>query len=271
MKTLAALTALTALILFFAQPGFPQGNREEFEALKKEVEALKGAFKSHQATHEGQTTILKELQKIKDLLQAGQAGQAPRAAPAQEIVLSVDGRPFKGEKNAKVTLIEFADYQCPFCARHARETLPQIEAEHIKTGNVKYVFRDFPIESIHPQALKAAEAAHCAGEQGKYWEMHGRLFADQRALGLKDLPQHAQALALDARNFQECLDSGKYAANLRRDLADAQKAEVTGTPTFFLGLTEPNSSQVRVLRRLVGAMPYAAFKEAIDGLLSSEK
>ena len=105
MKTVEALMGLTALILFFAQPGFPQGGREEFEALKKEVHALK----------EGQAAILKELQEVKNFLRAGQAGQTPQAAPPQEIVLSIDGRPFKGEKNAKLTLIEFADYQSPFC------------------------------------------------------------------------------------------------------------------------------------------------------------
>jgi len=219
MKAVAVLAALTAQILFFAQPGFPQ---------------------------------------------------APQAVSPRELVLSIDGRPVKGEKNAKLTLIEFADYQCPFCAHHARETLPQIEAEYIKTGKVKYVFRDFPIESAHPQAFKAAEAAHCAGEQGKYWEMHGRLFAHQRQLGLNDLPQHAQALALDA-NFQQCLDSGKYAVKVRRDWADARKAGVAGTPTFFLGPTKRNGSQVRALRKLVGAQPYAAFKEAIDSLLSTGK
>ena len=100
--------------------------------------------------------------------------------------------------------------------------MPQIEREYIKTGKLKYVARDFPLESIHPLAFKAAEAAHCAGEQGKYWEMHSRLFENQRALSLKDLPQHAQALGLDAPKFQQCLESGKYASRIRKDLADGQ-------------------------------------------------
>ena len=149
--------------------------------------------------------------------------------------------------------------------------MPQIEKEYIKTGKVKYVARDFPLEAIHKDAFKAAEAAHCAGDQGHYWEMHTRLFANQRALGLKDLPQHAQAQGLDVPKFQRCLESGKYAARIRKDLEDGQKAGVTGTPGFFLGVTVPNDPTVKVIRVLKGAQPYTSFKEAIDSLLSLPK
>lgn len=147
--------------------------------------------------------------------------------------------------------------------------MPQIEKEYIKTGKLKYVARDFPLEAIHKDAFKAAEAAHCAGDQGHYWEMHTRLFANQRALGPKDLPQHAQTQGLDVPKFQRCLESGKYAARIRKDLEDGQKAGVTGTPGFFLGVTEPNDPKVKALRVLKGAQPYASFKDAIDSLLSS--
>jgi len=148
--------------------------------------------------------------------------------------------------------------------------LPQIESEYIKTGKVKYVVLDFPLESIHKNAFKAAEAAHCAGEQGAFWEMHARLFANQRALGLKNLPEHAQALGLDGSKFQACLDNGTFSGKIRQDLADGQRAGVTGTPGFFLGLTDPDGSKVKVLRVLKGAQPYASFKEAIDTLLSAQ-
>ena len=149
--------------------------------------------------------------------------------------------------------------------------MPQIESEYIKTGKVKYVVLDFPLESIHRNAFKAAEAARCAGEQGKFWEMHARLFANQQALAPTNLPQHAQALGLDVPKFQQCLESGKYATEIRKDLAEGQKAGVTGTPGFFLGMTNPNNSKVKTLRVLKGAQPYASFKEAIDSLLSSQK
>ena len=149
--------------------------------------------------------------------------------------------------------------------------MPQIETEYIKTGKLKYVALDFPLESIHKNAFKAAEAARCASDQGKFWEMHDRLFANQQALAPNNLPQHAQALELDVRKFQQCLDGGKYAADIRKDLAEGQKAGVTGTPGFFLGLTNPNDPKIKTLRVLKGAQPYASFKEAIDSLLSSQK
>lgn len=150
-------------------------------------------------------------------------------------------------------------------------TLPQIERDYVKTGKVKYVFRDFPIESIHKQAFKAHEAANCAREQGKYWEMHERLFANQRALGVKDLTRYAGALGLDVPTFERCLSSGKHAAEIRKDIADGAKAGVRGTPTFLLGLTEPDDSKVKAVRIIRGAQPYTRFKQAIDQLLGSQK
>jgi hypothetical protein len=113
------------------------------------------------------------------------------------VLLTIAGAPFKGAPTARLTLIEFSDYQCPFCARHAGDTLAQVERDYVKTGKVKYVVRDLPIEAIDPQAFKAAEAAHCAGEQARFWDMHARLFASQAALGVPDLLQHAGKLGLD--------------------------------------------------------------------------
>lgn len=149
--------------------------------------------------------------------------------------------------------------------------MPQIEREYIKTGKLKYVFRDFPLEAIHKDAFKAAEAAHCAGEQGKFWEMYARLFANQRALGPIELPQYAQPLGLDVPKFQQCLESGKYASRIRKDLEDGQKAGITGTPAFLLGVTVPNDPMVKVIRVLKGAQPYTSFRDAIDSLLSAQK
>ena len=241
------------MILRFSRPS----RTDELKATRKELEALK----------EGQTAIRKDLETIKNFLQAR---QAPGSPETQSAVVSLDDDPFKGDKNAKLTLIEFSDYQCPFCSRHFRETLPQLERDYIKAGKVKYVFRDFPIESIHREAFKASEAANCASEQGKYWEMHHRLFANQRALGLKDLPQHAQALGLDVATFQKCLDSGKEATEVRGDMADGQRVGVKGTPTFFLGVTEPGSNMLKAVKVLRGAQSYATFRAAIESLLSEQ-
>ena len=127
---------------------------------------------------------------------------------------------------------------------------------------------DFPLESIHKFAFKAAEAADCAGDQGKFWEMHDRLFTNQNALDQWNA--HAEAIGLDVAKFNECMSSGHPDAEIRRDAAEGQKAGVTGTPAFFLAYTDPKSSKVRTEVRLTGAQPFAAFKAAIDKLLASE-
>jgi len=256
-KHVTAFFSFFLMSLFSSQPGFTQST-EELKALRKDLEEIK----------KGQSNIQNELQEIKTLLR----GRVPAPPPEpQNVVLEIKGDPFKGQPDAKLTLIEFSDYQCPFCSRHSRDTLPQLEREYIASGKLKYVFRNFPIESIHPQAFKAHEAANCAGEQGKYWEMHDRLFANQNALGLKDLPNHAKALVPDMPKFQQCLDNGKHASKIRSDLADGQKAGVQGTPSFFLGLTEPNDANIKAARIIRGAQPYTAFKQAIDSLLSTQK
>ena len=131
------------------------------------------------------------------------------------------------------------------------------------------MLRDLPLEPIHPFALKAAEATHCAAEQGKYWEMHDRLFANQREISRPDLSKHAQALGLNVSAFDQCLDTGKSTARIRKDVAEAEKLQATGTPTFFVGLTDGNT-QIKGTR-IVGAVPYQTFKEAIDKLLASQK
>jgi protein-disulfide isomerase len=258
LSILSVLPVLATLIIGFPQPGFPQGG-DDIKALIKEVEALR----------EGQSAIQKELQELKTLLQ-GARQAAARPPEPQNVVLSIDGAPSVGNGDAKVTLIEFSDYQCPFCGRHFSQTLPRLMTEYVKTGKVKYVLRDFPLESIHPQAFKAAEAARCAGDQGKYWEMHDQLFGNQQALGPQDLPRHAEAVGVDVTRFQQCLEKETHAAKIRQDLNDGEKAGVRGTPMFFLGLTDPNGSQVRALRAVNGAQSYPAFKAAIDSLLTSQ-
>ena len=140
----------------------------------------------------------------------------------------------------------------------------------MKTGMLRYAVRDFPLETIHPLAFKAAEAALCAGDQGKYWEMHLLLFTNQQALGPADLPKHAGTLGLDLGKFQECLDKATHAGEVRRDLAEGTKAGVRGTPTFFLGVIE-DGSKIRVVRRITGAVPLASFKTAIDAALAAPK
>jgi protein-disulfide isomerase len=259
MKTLLG-AAVAAASLLLSVPSVPAQSSEELKALRRDVEAIK----------QGQEQLQKDIQEIKALLRAPRAAAPPAAQiPLQNVVLTLDGDPAKGDRNARVVLIEFTDYQCPFCSRHVRDTLPQIESEYVKTGKIRYVVREFPLESIHPQAFKASEAALCAGDQGKYWEMHDRLFANQRALGPDQLPSHAQGLSLDEAKFTACLSGGTKAAKVRRDLAEGAKAGVTGTPAFFIGVVD--GSTVKVSRAIKGAQPFAAFKEAIDSTLAAQK
>ena len=130
------------------------------------------------------------------------------------------------------------------------------------------MFVDLPLESIHKLAFKAAEAANCAGEQGKYWEMHDRLFANQKTL--EPWKAHAEAVGLDVSKFEGCLNAGKQAEEIRKDMAEAQKAGVTGTPLFFLAYTDTSSSKVKTVVRLSGAQPFSAFKAHIDKLLAEQ-
>jgi protein-disulfide isomerase len=260
MKALLTAAVVIASLAFLVVPGVTQSG-DELRALRKELEAIK----------DGQNKLKKDIQDIKTLLQGRMAapGQPPPTIQPQNVVLTLDGDSAKGDRNARLVLIEFTDYQCPFCARHVRDTLPQIEAEYVKTGKLRYVSREFPLESIHPQAFKASEAALCAGDQGKYWEMHDRMFANQRALGPAELAAHAQAVGLDGAKFTQCLEAGTKAAKVRKDLAEGAKAGVTGTPAFFLGTVD--GANVKVVRIIKGAQPFGSFKEAIDSALAAQK
>ncbi len=258
MKNRVLGIILAPALLLAARPALAQTSGD-IEALKKDVQAIK----------DSQQAIQKDLQEIKKLLSARPAA-APAGIDPTGMVIDLGGAPVKGDKNAKYAIVEFSEFQCPFCGRHIRETFPQLDKEYIQTGKFKYAFLDFPLESIHKNAFKAAEAANCAAEQGKFWEMHDRLFANQTALEPKQLTEHAQAVGVDVPKFQQCLDSGKYAADIRKDLADGSKLGVTGTPMTFIGVSQPNG-KVKIVKAIRGAQAYAAFKDALDSVLSPAK
>ena len=137
------------------------------------------------------------------------------------------------------------------------------------SGKLKYVFFDYPLEAIHPYALKAAEAVQCAGDQDKLWEMHDRLFANQNALTPVQLKQHAAAIGLDGTKFDACLTSGEHESNIRSDLAVGARIGISATPSFGIGFTDAEDpNKVKVVQTLRGALPFANFKSVIDGLLS---
>jgi protein-disulfide isomerase len=187
-------------------------------------------------------------------------------ADQKELFISLEGTPSLGDVNAPVAIVEFADYQCPYCIAYANNMLPQIIADYVSTGKVRYFFKDLPIENLHPDALKAAEAAHCAGEQSKYWEMHARLFKSADALALSRLPSYARMLGLNVAEFEECLRNGKHAVHIRMDIEDSKKFGVEGTPTFFIGPLDVQHSRMKIATKIQGTQDYVVFQQALGAI-----
>ncbi|HLD72564.1 MAG TPA: thioredoxin domain-containing protein [Candidatus Nanoarchaeia archaeon] len=192
-----------------------------------------------------------------DLSASALTGTTGGAVELKEV--SIDDDAVKGNPEAKVTIVEFSDFECPFCGKYFQETAPQIMKDYVDTGKVRYVFRDSPLD-FHQKAQKAAEAAECAGEQGKYWEMHDYLFQNQDYLAVENLKGYAKDLKLDTAKFNDCLDKGKMAEEVKKDLADAQKYGVSGTPAFFING-----------KLISGAQPYGTFKVEIEAALAAAK
>jgi protein-disulfide isomerase len=196
--------------------------------------------------------------------------QLPTEQPNIPIKISTDDDPIIGNPNAPITIVEFSDFQCPFCARFHIETLPLIMDEYINKGQVKLVFRDFPITSIHPNALPASVAAECASEQGKFKEMHDKLFENQKEWSNQNIDkviitfnQYASGMALDEIKFDSCLKNGKYIEEIQKDLDDGRIYGVSGTPGFFVG-----NDQIGFIE-LQGAQPFENFKKVIESQLKN--
>lgn len=254
MKLRESASALAILALLGCSPTAAQ-SQQELEAIRKQIDALAA----------GQAAIQKQLDELLVMVR----GPQRQPLPANPVV-DTGGAPAKGAATARVTLVEFSDYQCPYCARYTRDTFDQIDKEYVSTGKVRYVFRNLPLESIHPQAFKAHEAALCAGEQGKYWEMHRELFANQKELQPDALLKHAAKAGVDESRFRQCLSSGKFASQIRQDITDAERAGAQGTPTFFIGLSTPGDTKIKTVRVVRGAVPYSTFKEALDAVLGNQ-
>ena len=258
-------TLAAALSVGLLQPVAVPAQGPDLTGLQTQVEKLNAG---QDALRKELQAMQRQLQEIRTLLQARPAQPAAAAAqPPLPAELMTEGAPFKGSPNAPLTIVEFSDFQCPFCGRHWQQTYGQLDKEYISTGKVRYVFRHFPLEGIHPQAFKAGEAAECAAAQGKFWEMHDRLFVNQQALMPADLVTHAQAIGLDGTRFATCF-AGQMAGRVRADLAMGTQAGVGSTPSFFVGVSMLGG-KIKVLRKLNGALPFATFKSTIDGLLAS--
>ncbi|MDQ3068535.1 MAG: DsbA family protein [Acidobacteriota bacterium] len=243
MRPKIALAA-AALLVLFSTPACAQS--QEVEALRKELEALKLQ----------QAQMGEELRRLQ---------QSMGVRPAS---LSIGNAPSRGSAAAPLVLVEFSDYECPFCIRHFTQTMPELEREYISTGKLRYVFMDFPIDQLHPEALKGHEAARCGGEQGKYWEMHNRLFSPAGTHGAEQLKQLASAVGLDRARFDACLDSGRMQPAVRESINKATQLGADGTPQMYLAVADANGS-LRIVRSIRGAVPFAQIKGVIDGLLTA--
>ncbi len=197
----------------------------------------------------------------------GGGGTAPNVEPTpQPVDVDITNGLILGNSNAKVAVVEFTDYQCPFCKRQFESAFPSIKKDYIDTNKVRYVVFDFPLEAIHPQAKKSAEATHCANDQGKFWEFHDKLFVNQTALTNEDLKKYAGELGLNISQFSACFDSGKYTKKVENAQKSGEGYGVRGTPATFVGVIK--GSTVVQAEQISGAQPYSIFKEVIDAQLA---
>ena len=185
---------------------------------------------------------------------------APGAAPPAQF--NVIGR-----DDAPVTIIEFTDLQCPYCARYASQTFPRLKREYVDTGKLRYTSRDLPLP-IHSFALPAAVASRCAGEQGRFWEYREALFASQSLLGTEPYGRIAGQLGLDVERLEACRAKGEQESNVRADLAMAAQHGIESTPTFVIGRVVDGEFRGEVVS---GAKPYEFFKAKLDALLAEPR
>jgi protein-disulfide isomerase len=255
MRAFIVLAVCAVAARTFAADSRDATTPSDVQSMRAEIRALRAA----------QAELRDEIREIKALLQKASAPPAA-AAPAVGAQISLQGAQVRGDQHAQLVLVEFSDFQCPFCARHATATYPQIVRDYVDTGRLRYAFMNFPIDALHPRAFQEHVAAACAADQGRFWEMHDRLFADQKAADPEALAADAQALGLDVAVFRACIDSERHAAEIRDAVRVGNSLGVMGTPTFLIGTVQADG-KLKTMQVVAGAKPYAAFREAIDAAL----
>ena len=256
---LIALAAVgIALLLYPEALHAQQAASPDFASLERDVQQLKAQ----------QQQILDSLNDLKKMVVRGNAPQAPTLKlPA---TINTQGEIFRGAATAQVAIIEFGDFECPYCRRYENQTYPQIADTYIKTGKVRYYYKDLPLP-FHAHARPAALAAHCAGEQGKYWQMYDALFADQVPATPADLDARAKAAGVDTTKLDACIASDRFSSTIRQSIDEAAKMTMSGTPTFLIGTVAPDGSLINVRQSVVGAQPFSVFRADIDSLLMPAK
>ena len=227
---------------------FYQDNKAQ---LKGEESNLREQLRAHL---QNQKLASKREEFLKSLRSQAKVVVNLKPPPVLRVEMAVDGAPFKGSAKAPVTIVEFSDFHCPFC-RRVIPTLAQLESQYGEKSRL--VFRDFPIENLHPGASKAHEAARCANEQGKFWAYHDKLFDAPPKSSPEIFKELANEVGLNANDFETCVNSGKYQAAIKEDIAEGNRVGVSGTPAFFING-----------RQISGAQPLEAFTRVIDDELT---
>jgi protein-disulfide isomerase len=215
-------------------------------------------------TREQADTLIKEIRELRRAIDSLRAPRQAERPPDEKVRVDVAGMPALGRADAPVTLVEFTDLECPYCRAFHVNTFDRLKREYIDTGKLRFITRDFPLD-IHPNARPAALAVRCAGEQDKFWEMRHGVTVNAAALNRDVYDRLARELGLDAGRFSDCIAANRYRAEIDRDVAEALKAGVNGTPTFVLGPTTPGTEVEG--HRIVGAQPFTVFETNIKALL----
>jgi len=230
--------------------------------------ALVGSFLGGYVVGNFDSNIPSIQQSVQTQIQNSQASANPSNNGIVQI--SLDDDPLLGDFNAPITIVEFGDFQCPFCKRFHQLTLPELKSNYIDKGIVNLVWKDFPIQSIHQNAVATSIAGECADDQGVFWELHDRFFVEQgnwqglpTNIAINDFKRYASELGVDQTEFNSCLDSQRYLQEVLDDFSYGSRSGVTGTPAFFIG------NEKTGFIKITGAQPFSVFQSVIESLLAN--
>ena len=225
------------------------------------------ATKDEGITRQQADEILKELRQIRQLLEQQQVKAPPaREEQAARVKLNLEGFAMLGSKEAPLTIVEFTDYQCPFCQRFHTTAFPELKKNYIDTGKVRFYSRDLPLD-FHSNAMRAAEAARCANDQGQFWKLRDVMGANPDQLDMNSLLADAADLKMNLDTFRACVESEKYKNAVQTDVMEAMKIGANGTPTFVIGKSTSDGVDGELV---VGAQPYPMFDQKLKELGSAK-
>jgi protein-disulfide isomerase len=251
-RTIVLVAPLLMLLVVGCSRSAAQSAAQDPASLRKEIETLKAQ----------QAETQKSLEEVREFLRAATGGRfgAPSLVNS---TFDLSGEPANGKPDAPITIVEISDYHCPFCRRHVQQTQPRLYTDLVDTGKARHVFVHYPIAQLHPDAFKSHEAAMCAADQGKFWDLHKKLF-EKSVKTPDELTAIAKDAGLDTTAFRSCLDSGKHAKAVQDSVARISKMNINGTPMFLVGRTPSGSAPMTVSKVIEGAQPYEAFQMVVE-------